>query len=304
MFVRTEPAHVHGIKLGINRTPARIGFKKNAGQNNHLLITVLVGLESVRDGTASLKDEFSTSWSPKDRSRSALRSREYALVTSLVWITDLIDVYRKQVQKTDSVFDRSIQDSINRIDGRAERLSALASNLQIQLNDPALLMTLFAIKWRNTLVHSESSTRLNASLSRKLISVAAQIAETHRGLDIKRSIETFENGTAPTFKEVASFIAATQSLVESFDSAAIKKMDIQCYAESRLRDYFSREFIGNRQIFSQYWATNPDKSFQRLSNLLTQLGFSRGTHIASLSSEYLKSIAHLTASDARDRFDE
>lgn len=304
MFVRAEPAHVFGNELGINRTPARVDFKQNAGQNNHFLITVLVGLESVRDGTASLKDEFSTSWSPKDRSRSALRSREYALVTSLVWITDLIDVYRKQLQKTNSVLDISLRDSINRIEGRAERLSALAKNLQIKLDDPALLMTLFAVKWRNTIVHSEASTRLSASLSSKLTSAADQIAEVHRGLDITRSIETFENGIAPTFKEVASFIAASQSLVESLDRAAIKRMDTQCYAESRLRNYFSREFIRNRQIFSQYWAANPDKSLQRLSNLLTQLGFSRGTCIASLSSDYLNAIAYLTASDARHRFSE
>ncbi|MET4622191.1 hypothetical protein ABIE18_003660 [Arthrobacter sp. 2762] len=302
MFVRTEPAHVSTIELGINRTPARVSFKKNAGQNNHFLITVLVGLDSVREGKAGLNDEFSTSWSPKDVERSALRSRDYALVTSLAWITDLIDVYRKRLQGMNSVFESAFSAKINAIEGRANRLSGVASALDISKTDSNLLLTLFAIKWRNTIVHSDAVTRVSSTLKAHLLNAADEISEAHRGMDVERSIAAFEQGHAPTFKEVASFISAAQGLVQAFDAAALAKMDIDKYAESTLSAYFSHVFSKNTQVFSQFWPGNPSKSHQRLAKLLTQCGFSEAPGISQLSSDYLGALANLTARNARSRF--
>lgn len=302
MFVRTEPAHVNRVELGISRTPARVRFKQNTGQNNHFLITVLVGLDGVRAGQAKLNEEFSTSWSPKDVRRSATRSRDYALVTSLAWITDLVDVYRKQLQAMPSVLDEATSLRINNIDGRANRLAELASILEIRKDDESLLMMQFATKWRNTIIHSDADTRVGSALRSDLLSSAPNISAVHRGLDIARSIETFERGNAPTFKEVASFISAGQVLVESLDASAVGKMDVQQYAESTLRSHLSSIFVRNAQVYSQYWPGDPAKSRQRLTNLLAQLGFTRGPAHSQLTPEYLESISLLTARAARERF--
>lgn len=290
------------IELGISRTPARANFKQNTGQNNHFLITVLVGLDAVRDGNAKLNTEFSTSWSPKDVKRSATRSREYALVTSLAWLTDLVDVYRKRLQSMPSVVGDSVSVRINKIDGRANRLAELASVLGLPKDDRNLLMMLFATKWRNTIIHSDADTRIGSALRADLIGSGKDISLAHRGLEIDRSITSFERGNAPTFKEVSSFIMAGQMLVEALDSAAIGRMDVQQYAESTLRRYFAISFTSNEQVYSQFWPNDSAKSHQRLSNLLAQLGFTRGDSVAQLSSEYLKTISQLTAKDARLRY--
>lgn len=288
-------------KLGITRTPARVSFKSNAGQNNHFLITVLVGLDSVHSGNAVLMDDFSTSWSPKNVQQSALRSRQYALVASLAWITDLVDVYRKRLLTMTSVFDVTFAGKVNIIDGRANRLSAVVSALEVQDDDPNLLLTLFAIRWRNTIVHSDASTRLDNSLRKKLLKKSEILREAHRGLDVERSVLSFEHGGAPTFKEVASFIAAAQKLVQLCDTAAIAKMDLDQYAESTLSRYFSDLHVNNAQVFSQYWPNDPVKTSQRLKNVLKQLGFTEIGISSNISLDFFDSITHLTAKKAGSR---
>lgn len=302
MFVRTEPVHVTGMNLGLSRTPALVAFKQNAGQNNHFLITVLVGLDAVRDGEVKLNPEFSTSWRPKDILRSATRSRQYALITSLAWITDLVDVYRKQVQAMPSVLPEVASAKIKRIDGRARRLAELASALELPRSDRNLQMILFATKWRNTIVHSDADTRLGSDLRSSLLNSAQGISLAHRGLDITRSVASFERGDAPTFKEVASFIAAGQQLVAALDLAVLTKMNVEQYAETTLRQYLTDAFTSNRQVFSQFWPGEPAKSHQRLTNLLTQLGFTRGEPLELLSSDFLTQLSELAAREARERY--
>lgn len=217
-------------------------------------------------------------------------------------MTDLVDVYRTKIQKMNSVFEASFSEKINAIDGRASRLSAVASTLNLSSTDPKLLMTLLAIKWRNAVVHSDTARRVGNQLKSDLRSKKTAISQVHRGLDIERTLESFESGQAPTFKEVASFISAAQGLVQSLDEAVVSQLKIDQYAETILCSYFSRTFGENNQIFSQYWAVNPQKSLQRLTSLLTQHGFTSAPTSSRLSSEYLDELISLSAGTARGRF--
>ncbi|WP_168915240.1 hypothetical protein [Microcella flavibacter] len=303
MLVQIEPAYVDREKLGIRTTPARVDFKRNAGQNNHFVITALVGLDAVRQGKADLGSEFSTSWSPKDVKQSSVRSREYVLVTSLAWITDLVDVYRKRIIEMRAVITEQDSIRINKLDSRGQKLTESAMHLGIPGDSQDLLMVLFAIKWRNAIVHSDAERRLGASLRADLVKKQVDIASSHRGLDVNRSIASYESGKPPTFKEVASFIAGAHSLIASIDSKAIEQMDVQEHAESLLREHFSVKFANNRQIFAQFWPGDPKKSHKRIGTLLVQLGFTEIDARASLAPEFVESVARLSASEARGRFE-
>ncbi|WP_144802354.1 hypothetical protein [Kocuria rhizophila] len=288
--------------LGLRVTPARVDFKLNAGQNNHFLITVLVGLDGVRSGTATLNDEFSTSWSPRDVEQSSRRSREYALVTSLAWITDLVDVYRKKIQGMRSIIIDAESDRITRLDGRAAKLADFATTLGLTRDDRDLLMLQFAIRWRNRIVHSEADNRLGSHLKASLLRNAEEIAVAHRGLDIGRAIASFEQNKAPTFKEVASFIAAAQRLVESLDSQAVSRMDVNQYANSVLQNHLTSTFESNHQVFAQFWPGNASKSEKRLRGLLLQLGFTSDRPDVTLREDFLSSLGQLSANEARQRY--
>ena len=68
----------------MNATKAKKKFKKRFGQANHLLITTLVGLDSIESGKIVEKpSEFSTSWNPMEPKRSAERARMFVLQSFL-----------------------------------------------------------------------------------------------------------------------------------------------------------------------------------------------------------------------------
>jgi hypothetical protein len=86
--------HMEPLPLSLTVTAARSQFKKLLGQNNHYLITILIGLNGVEAGTALLPDDFATSWNPRDVRRSVQRSREFAIKALLAWASDSLDAYQ------------------------------------------------------------------------------------------------------------------------------------------------------------------------------------------------------------------
>ncbi|MGG7462929.1 hypothetical protein [Plantibacter sp. YIM 135347] len=299
--------------LFIKATSARKQFKKNAGQNNHFLITLLIGVDAVRSGHAKRGEEFSTSWAPHDVARSADRSREYALVTSIAWITDLVDVYRSSTIKLPGLFMQPEIAAINNLDGRALKLAALAKHLD--LNDiPEHHLTAFAIAWRNRFIHSDSSNRLNSQLKARLTTFASFYSETHRGLDILESIERFNENLTPRFKEVASMIAAAQSLVRQLDAEAVKRIDLATASESIIAEHLTKITANSETALpkrdsnavTKIWPGSPSKSSDRITQILIQSGFSRGEAENaggnSLDPHYFEALTQLTAAEARKRF--
>ena len=276
MLVRTEPTHVSAADLYIRVTPARSAFKREAGQNNHFLITLLVGLDSVRRGEATLQEEFSTSWSPHDVSRSAERSREYALKTSLAWIENLVDLYRGQASKLPNALTISQQNEIEKEDGRSAKLRYFATRLGF-LDSPELALVRLGFHWRNLVVHSEATSKLNAGVRVDLLKHAEYFAQHYRGLDIRDSLHSVDRRKAPRFKEVASIIAASQVLVKSFDSALLQKINVREYANLVLRLYIEEQIAaGTSNVFPKLWPGSPQKSEERITQILRQKGFTFG----------------------------
>lgn len=53
-------------------------IKREMGQANHFLITIMIGLDAV-DGGAQKREEFKTSWNPQNVSASVRRSKQYSI---------------------------------------------------------------------------------------------------------------------------------------------------------------------------------------------------------------------------------
>lgn len=290
-------------ELGLESTPARHAFKQNAGQNNHFLVTLLVGLDGIRAGQVTLNPEFSTSWGPKDPRRSAERSREYALKTSLVWIVDLVDAYRRGLSATTGVVDASTAQHIQALDGRSLRLRELSKVLGIQ-EHPAELLARLAIHWRNRVVHSDSHGKLDARIRAELIGAAGHLAETHRGLDIRASLARMKGGAAPRFKEVTSLIAAAHTTVKLLDDAALSRIDLAAYADQVIKTYLNeRAEAGDAAAYEKLWPGSPEKTTSRLTRLLMQHGMRTGDAVPrKLDVNYLTEASQLTVREARQRF--
>ncbi|MGN8247058.1 hypothetical protein ACTHAM_000729 [Cellulomonas soli] len=287
-------------QLGLMVTRARRDFKLNAGQNNHFLITVLVGLDAVREGRATLNTEFSTSWSPKDERRSAERSRDYALKTSLTWIADLVDGYRSALSRTAGVLIASVPADA----GASERLRCVAKAVGVAESPEELLVRL-AIHWRNRIVHTMSQSRLDARVRAELLRSAEYIRDNFRGLDVSRTIALAESGGSPRFKDVASIIEAAHIVVRKLDRRVVERLNLEEYVEDILRRELGSRFSeGDRQVFARMWPGSAAKTARRMRQLLLQSGFTPAPQQScrGVSVEYMVALCALNASEARLRF--
>lgn len=292
------------LGLTLRITPARRHFKTRAGQNNHFLITLLVGLDGIRNENIDISPEFSTSWSPKDRLISYHRSRQYALESSLVWITDLIDGYRKSVTKIPGLFSAEKTHSLNFNDsGRAEKLGVLTKELS-QPMTAAELIVRAAFTWRNRVVHGGATSKVDSDIRSKLEEKSNEIRENYRGLDISRFLESIESLSTPTFKETASTINAAHKVVETIDLSVVQSTDLDDYAGSVLECYFQTKIEENDlQVFSRFWPNNREKTRTRLRQLLLQNGMSPAESDSNeLSDLWVDELLGLTAHEARSRF--
>jgi hypothetical protein len=287
------------LPLALTRTRARTRFKDSLGQSNHFLITILIGLDGVANGLVQKSPSFSTTWDPIDPARSADRSREFAQKTMLVWAVEALDAYRSGVsQHPFSVLDGEIAAEMNREKGLSARLLFLDRFLQLPPSADALLLQL-AIVWRNRLVHSNPTVKLDGTTAGRLRARAEEIGESH-GLDIESTIAKVR-GTglkSPTFKEVTSLVSAIQRYVQSLDHTLVALADTDRYLEDLIR---SAGEADPRRFATNMWT----KRDVRLYKALTQLGVTGGMSKdgeGKVSRPFHNELMTLTPQAALERF--
>ena len=230
------------VTLCLHSTPARKAFKEMAGQNNHFLITLLVGLHAVETGKAPLPAEFRTSWNPKDVQRSAQRSREFAIKALLTWTTDAIDSYVKAVVKHPVLTLPGLREdaavAIKEDLGRVGQVRALAkASKQADSAEYALICA--AEVWRNRLVHRNARNRLSPIDVRSLRNYEGYFATNYQGLIIEETIDRIKRpqSLAPTFKEVTAIVRAAHEFTRASDEFLIRSADIDSYMRHLLIMY-------------------------------------------------------------------
>lgn len=214
----------------LKRTHARAAFKDLLGQANHFLITLLIGLGSVRDGIATLDEEFRTSWKPHDVKRSAERSRQFALDLSLVRAIDSLDTYMMQARRSPTALPTP--EFASAMDGAGQKVSKrleIFSNYLKPLERRQQLFLKLAIDWRNRRVHSLASETIAGTELKELLGYSIKLAEEHRGLNIGALVSRYRANEAPSFKDAASVISLTHTAVKHFDQQLLVGLEIESY---------------------------------------------------------------------------
>lgn len=129
-------AYVVAQNICLLVSPARRAFKKMAGQNNHFLITIQVGLAAVENGTAQPPSEMRVSWAPHDRASSAGRSREFANKALLAWLVDAIDAYVRAVGHPPAVANADLKNAIACADNQSAPGSTMARASNVWAKSP------------------------------------------------------------------------------------------------------------------------------------------------------------------------
>jgi len=224
------------------------------GQSNHMLITAMIGLDMISTNTSKIDNNLNVAWNPRNPFQSAERSKEYVRKSSLAWLVDCVDMYFRLINRSPRLLqDQKLQDKFNdSIDSRSinARVNTLLEHYSINTIDSALFDLL--ICWRNRLVHFDADNNILPSNKILLLSKKDEISSIHCGIDIERSLDSFEKKTVPTIKEVTTFVKSSIDLLYTIDDILIKKLDLIKYSDQVIMKYFS-EFTTKRidNIFSK-----------------------------------------------------
>ncbi|HET6747351.1 MAG TPA: hypothetical protein VFH06_04575 [Candidatus Saccharimonadales bacterium] len=258
----------------ITKSPALKAFKKEVGQANHMLITLLVGLDGIIKGNVTISKEFHATWSPKDKKISAYRSRDFAKKSCLVWVVDCLDMYTRLINKSPSLIeDTDLKKNIDNEENNRKIYTKLAIICeQYDIKDTRLALVHVLICWRNRLTHYDAENDISVKDTELLLEDKEAIKAKYRGLDIQLALESFYKKQPPTFKEVASLVSASIDLVYAIDEALISELDKVVYADRVIIKYLKSDI--SRRL-NGLFSNEKEKINKSLQQILMQNGFSK-----------------------------
>ncbi|MGH3693373.1 MAG: hypothetical protein ACRDRX_05155 [Pseudonocardiaceae bacterium] len=285
--------------LNLEVTRARRLFKELAGQNNHFLITILVGLDAVNRGAVRVPPELSTSWNPHDPQRSVRRSREFAISALLAWLVDALQAYVHALITVPIVVSDSALRNKLESGSLGERVIALA-NATGQYTAERYLVEL-AIIWRNRVVHFEARNRVGSHLASCLQKCSQDIEGLYQGLVINQTLDSVGRSRKPTFKEITALVRAVHKFVEAVDQAVLTTVDLNAYLADALGIYLSEDPVMRS---AKVWG----KEFERRVSAIVQIAQNYGMTVArinrsnTLTPAKIDSLAKLSPRQARQKF--
>ena len=300
-------AYVESSSLCLLTSPARRTFKDMAGQVNHFLITILVGLSAVEERTAELPPGMRTSWAPHDRARSAARSRQFAIKAALAWLIDALDTYVRMVQRPPRIANMTVVNGIADAndEGLAGKVRFVARAVGIGGSEEAIL-TEVAIIWRNRLVHSYAANRIGKGLASAALGHAPEYVESYQGLIVEDLISHVEHTTptSPTLKEVTALVRAVHKLVERVDENLLGSLDLELYLREILGVYLTENRDTDaRSVMvkaSNVWGKSPDRCRSTIKQIALNNGFApyRGGALNELTMAAVENLINLSPSEA------
>lgn len=272
-------------------------FKLNVGHANHMLVTIMVGLDGIVSKDIEANEEFHAVWNPKDKATSVDRSKIFAKKASLVWLVDCLDAYLRMTNQAPSMVNDELKQKIDSEENSKsvyKRISLICSTYNLRGAEYALIDLL--ICWRNKLTHYNASNDIEDSSRAILIENYEEIKMNYRGLDIKKTLDSFDNRRDPTFKEVASFVSSSINLIRSIDAILISDLDLRDYADRVIIHYLRENKISRlNNLFSK----NQDMTVKSLRQILFHSGFTAGDK--NEIDEFCASISHLDFAKAKVR---
>lgn len=283
--------------MKINKSYALKKFKKEIGQANHFLITILIGLDGVKSGKVVKNDEFDAAWNPRDIIASASRSRIYTIKASLAWVVDCLDMYLRLCNRKPRLLSEELS---NKFDGTGHRVYEkykLVSD-EYEVSDIDIAVVDLMICWRNKMTHFDADNDISNE-SRNILAASINEDETVKKihLDSNQMINSFDQNECPTFKEMAFMISRTISFVESIDKILIDRVNVLTF----LNDVLCNEFKNNPHIFHSIFSTTGDRRRKRLIQFIKNYGFVEVENNSEDEKNFIDHILRMSYKEAKDK---
>lgn len=292
--------------IDINTSRARKTFKRLLGQTNHYLITILVGLDYIKDNDINLPEEFRTSWNPRDKKSSSIRSREFAINATLSWAIDALDAYLSFCHKKPTLYqEKEIQDNAGAAGQFVFPKFLVLRDYVYTANETSFkeiaALTEVAIQWRNRLVHYFADNQISQETRQILTDNPNYFLENFQGLDIKELLIRFDGNQAPRFKEITSLIRGIHKFVEKSDNYLLSKIDkelhfIECF------DFHLKLNIESENDLKKKMGKIYNLPIQRRINSMHQIimnyGFTLTDEQTKINEDWILKLSNLSLSNA------
>ncbi len=254
------------------RSYALNNIKDKIGQNNHFLITSLVGLDVIlKTPPKELTAEFTT-WNPKQIKNSVERSRVYLLQTSFIWIIDCLDTYLKSLnRKPFYIEDLTLAKDLNHEDVSSQ-ISAKISKLELHLKrlpEVEVSVLHLALHWRNLIAHTDSNDMLNSRYVEILKKEREYMKKNFSGLILEDNLILPTNNPILKQKTVSAFIKCIQTIIYKIDEELTEQISLEPYIYRILFNHLSK----NKMKMQTTWQRDVEKISSRLKNILLNNGF-------------------------------
>ena len=269
-------------------------FKAEIGQANHFLITILVGLDAVEDG-ATKRQEFKTSWEPKDIKSSVHRSRQYAIKSALAWVVDNLDMYLRLCNKNPKLYQEKESEEISSTKHSVyQKYKCIVKNhSQISLNTKAFVDLL--ICWRNNMVHYDADNELLIETKKYFHDFSnGDVTISKYNLDIQKMLDRFEQNLYPSFKETTTMISMTIKFVEEIDSILLNEIQQNIYLDQMLKGLYKK----NKKISTVFSFNNTtaDKRIKKIKQLFRTQGIEEDFYNKE-GIEYIEKLSQMSFKD-------
>lgn len=274
------------INFFMDRTTARVQFKKHFGKANQYLVTTIIALDTLKKSDVKNAPEgLRTSWSPQNKGITIERSRAFVLKSFLGWAVDSIDMYLSLLNRKPSfIQDNTLSDEINSAGHSVYgKVQAYSKHYGITPETKALVDIL--ITWRNNVFHELADKSPHPADIQILRTKAQLIKDNYRGLLCDELIEKSAKGGDLTFKEGASLIQASHNFIGEVDKKVIDHFDVKKFCIGLIQDAinnkktkFAAKYFGltqeRRNCFINNWLKNnyglidiPDEIIEKCSCL-------------------------------------
>lgn len=262
------------------------------GQANHFLITILVGLDAVKDGAQKCPG-FQTVWAPKSVAASVSRSRHYVIKSALAWAVDNLDMYLRLCNRMPRLYGE--EESLDIADTKhsvfLKLMVVLRRHAELPIGQAAYVDLL--ICWRNRLVHFDAENQLSTPTQRYFRNIPASdsvISKYH--LDVDEMLKHFTKMECPTFKEITTLISMTIHFVETLDHILLDQVDQYQFLTQTL-SWLLKQDETALGVFS-HRNTTPLKRQKRLKQLFVTNGIPEDFYNAD-GQKFIEDISSLTA---------
>lgn len=287
-------------------------FKKNVGQSNHYLITLLIGLDAVKNGYKK-PDYLDSKWDPENLDNSVNRTKIYSFRAAMAWLGDNVDTYFSSItsllRKLNPSSDLLLEIDFSNVHSVHKVFTHFKDKSSDKIGVEYWAYVDMLIQWRNNLTHKNASNSLIPEASTYFNSNKSGIIKSYKGkeidihLDTKKLLNDFKDNETITLKDIATLISKTIQYITKLDNLIMEQInpfDYYDYIIYKIEKKAEKDKVKKtdlQKVFENI--KGKETKTDKMRRYMRCLGFPREKY--NNIDDYIKDVSPLTYNDFKSR---